>query len=262
MHPDDRITSLRLSYYIAPPHRSEVIAQKLAPGLEYVELILRGGVFFEEDDKELYCGPGTIFWHFPGEYTVCRYQPEAPYECFVAIFGIAPPNRRIAPRRTEWDSPAEIQKFTGDSLRAYHDDSYDKAVLARAVHARLLSAAYSAGHAAPGRELPRVLEKALMLIDREYGPGMNVGELAERLCVSAPHLHMLFRKHLGETPHRYLSARRLQEARNLLATSAMHLKTLAYECGFPSVEHFCRLFKTRFGMTPSEYRRKNAPFPS
>ena len=70
---------------------------------------------------------------------------------------------------------------------------------------------------------------------------------------------MLFRKHLGETPHQRLLARRLQEARNLLATSNQNLKELAFECGFSSAEHFCRTFKERFGMTPGEYRRRNMP---
>ncbi len=256
MHPTDRIENLRLFYYIAPSNRSEVTAAPVMEHTEYVELITRGGVFYGDQ----YHGPGTMFWHFPGETTIHRYKQESPYECLAALFTIKGPHKQIAPPVILWNAQRELQKFVDESLRAFHDDSYDRELLAYTVHARLLSAAYNAARIQPPTGTPKLLEQALSLLDRGYhNPDLNIATLAEELCISIPHLHMLFRKHLGETPHQRLLARRLQEARNLLATSNQNLKELAFECGFANVEHFCRIFKERFGMTPGEYRRRNTP---
>ncbi len=256
MHPADQIRGLRLFYYIAPSNRSEVNAAPVVENTEYVELITRGGVFYGDQ----YHGPGTMFWHFPGDMTIHRYKQECPYECLAALFTIEGPHKRIAPPVTLWSVQRDLQKFVDESLRAFHDDSYDRDLLAYTVHARLLSAAYNAARIQPPTGTPKLLEQALSLLDREYHKAdMTIAALAEELCVSVPHLHMLFRKYLGETPHQRLLARRLQEARNLLATSNQNVKELAFDCGFVNVEHFCRIFKERFGMTPGEYRRRNTP---
>lgn len=256
MHPGDKIEGLLLFYYIAPSNRSEVAALQVDENMEYVELVTRGGVFHGNQ----YYGPGTIFWHFPGERTIHRYKQESPYECLAAQFTIRGPHKRIAPPIVLWNAQRDLQKFVDESIRAFHDDSYDREILAYAVHARLLSAAYNAARTQPPTGTPKLLEQALLLLDRNYNKiGMNVASIAEELCISVPHLHMLFRKHLGETPHQRLLARRLQEARNLLATSNQNMKELAFECGFANAEHFCRIFKERFGMTPGEYRRRNTP---
>ena len=93
MHPSDQIRDLRLFYYIAPSNRSEVAAAPVVENTEYVELITRGGVFYGGQ----YHGPGTMFWHFPGETTIHRYKQESPYEGLAALFTIRGPHKRIAP---------------------------------------------------------------------------------------------------------------------------------------------------------------------
>ena len=107
MHPSDQIRAIRLFYYIAPSNRSEVTAAPVGENTEYVELVTRGGVFYGEQ----YHGPGTIFWHFPGDMTIHRYKQESPYECLAALFTIEGPHRRIAPSVVLWNAQRELQKF-------------------------------------------------------------------------------------------------------------------------------------------------------
>ncbi|MFR7718210.1 MAG: AraC family transcriptional regulator [Lachnospiraceae bacterium] len=40
----------------------------------------------------------------------------------------------------------------------------------------------------------------------------------------------------------------------LLKNTNKKIKTIAYESGFHNVDYFCRLFKKRYQLTPSEYR--------
>lgn len=261
MHPDDRILAFRCAYYRAPAQQAEVPPRKISRDHEYIELLTRGGVLHDDGTgKEAYYGPGSLFWHFPGEHTICRYLKGKPYECLVADFKIAPPMRRIAPAVTRCVS-LDVQKFTEESLRAFHDDSFDKALLGRNVHSRLLWEAYSSVRISSEQNIPEVLERATRFIEHSFAnSSLTVRQLAEELDVSVPHLHMLFRKYLKETPHQRIVARRLLETKNLLAASDATLKELAFDCGFPNVEHFCRLFRQRFSMTPSEFRRRNTPY--
>lgn len=260
MHPDDVLTGpVRLGYFRAPANRTRVSPVRIPDDREYAELILQGGVFFEQPDgTERYCTAGSLFWHLPGEFTVCRYKPGKPYECLAASFPVCAPHRRIAPRLTFLRNPAEALAIAQDFLHAFHQESFDMMLLTKALHARLMWEACCSQQEKPRTgALPRVLEKALDWMDSFYAEPLSVPQLAERLGVSAPQLYKLFRKHTGESPHKHLQARRLQEARTRLALTSVSLKVLAAECGFPSVEHFCRLFKARYGMTPMEYRARS-----
>lgn len=261
MHPDDQIKHFHLGYYNAPPDQSEVPPQTVLPNCEYIELITVGGVFFDagNGENEKYYGPGTIFWHFPGEKTVHKYTPRKPYECLVAIFKITPRHERIAPRITRCIMMDPVQ-FADESLRAFHDDSFSRKLLAGNVHSRLLWEAYSHQHAEIRQDMPHILKDALKMIDYAYASDFTLKDISKKIGVSVPHLHMLFKKYLQESPHQRIMSRRLLEAKNRLAATDANLKTLAFECGFRNVEHFCRLFKQRFSMTPSEFRKRSAPY--
>lgn len=61
-----------------------------------------------------------------------------------------------------------------------------------------------------------------------------------------------FRACFGTSPHRYLLMRRLQKARDLIATQ-MPLAEIAVETGFSDQSHLNRQFKKAYGMTPGQW---------
>ncbi len=259
MHPEDNIERLiHIGYYKAPKGKCPTPAP-IRESCEYVELLTGGRVFFNDGAGRRECSCGAIFWHQPGECTICESDPEDPYECLTILFKMRPPFRRIAPRMTFWE-PHEAKSFAEEALRAFHDDSVDRATLCRYAHSRLLWAAFNDARRRKGSEdLPPPLARALAAISSSFHEPLDVADLAEQAKVSVPYLHSLFKKHLGTAPHQALLERRLLEARNLLASSDLNLKTVAYNCGFPSVEHFCRVFKERFTSTAAEFRRRQMP---
>ena len=50
---------------------------------------------------------------------------------------------------------------------------------------------------------------------------------------------------------------RSAEAKQLLAENALKIGAVAQQCGFSNSYHFCRLFKEKTALTPTEYRRQN-----
>ena len=259
MHPEDKIERLvHIGYYRAQKGKIPTPAP-IKESCEYIELVTGGRVFFDDGSGEREYTCGALFWHHPGEHTIYNSDPADPYECLTVLFKMQPPFLRFAPRVTLWD-PHEAKSFSDEVLRAFHDDSVDRATLSHYVHARLLWAAFSDARRRKGSEdLPAPLGRALSVIESSFHEPLDVAALAEEAKVSVPYLHALFKRHLGSAPHQALLERRLQEARKLLASSDLNLKTVSFNCGFPSVEHFCRVFKVRFGSTASDFRRRQAP---
>lgn len=57
------------------------------------------------------------------------------------------------------------------------------------------------------------------------------------------------------TPGRWLLSKRLDYAANLLLISDDNITQTAFECGFEDISHFSRVFKSKFGVSPSDYRK-------
>ena len=85
--------------------------------------------------------------------------------------------------------------------------------------------------------------------------------LAQKANISESYLRKLFQRCYHTTPKQYILELRLQKARLLLTDTTYSVTKIAEKCGFSSVYHFCKAFKTRTGITPTGYaenhRRRN-----
>jgi AraC-like DNA-binding protein len=80
----------------------------------------------------------------------------------------------------------------------------------------------------------------------------DVQELAKLCGISTRQLQRFFRRHFHCTPQHWLNERRLLAARNLLRTGDS-VKKVALDLGYKQASHFCRQFKSRNKMTPSQF---------
>ena len=71
---------------------------------------------------------------------------------------------------------------------------------------------------------------------------------------SASTLARVFRRSVGCGPHTYVMRRRLERARELLATSDVPLLEIAAMTGYADQAHFTRRFRKSTGITPRRYR--------
>jgi len=86
--------------------------------------------------------------------------------------------------------------------------------------------------------------------------GKTLPELAEQLHCSGRHFSRLFREEFGVPLRARQIELRLQRARQLLADSDAKIINVAFESGYRHLGLFNAMFKRRFGVTPSEWRRK------
>ena len=81
-------------------------------------------------------------------------------------------------------------------------------------------------------------------------------DIAEQAMVSKSTALNLFRKYLHITPVNYLINYRLKQAGQLLSKTEKKVSLISSETGFHNVDYFCRLFKKRYKLTPTEYRKQ------
>jgi len=108
---------------------------------------------------------------------------------------------------------------------------------------------------APGAPPPGVLQ-ARLLIERNFARELNLAGLSAACAMSAGHLCARFRDSYGVPPIEYLLRVRIREAKLLLA-SGYRVKEVARQVGFSSQHYFCRVFKARTGLTPTEFRHRH-----
>ena len=92
-----------------------------------------------------------------------------------------------------------------------------------------------------GRRLNRVVEH----VDAHMGGRLSVSDLAASASMSTSHFHEAFRRATGLTPHEFVTARRVEHARALLA-SGWTREEAASEVGYTAGHAFRRALQ-RFG---------------
>jgi AraC family transcriptional regulator of adaptative response / methylphosphotriester-DNA alkyltransferase methyltransferase len=104
---------------------------------------------------------------------------------------------------------------------------------------------------APVLEIARRTKK---LIDNYYAQRKRLNAEIGKLGVTHNHLAVIFRKHYGMPPGRYVNRLRADQAKRLLAETAMPLIDIAGAIAFDSLSAFYSFFKKHAGTTPKKYR--------
>ncbi|MEV4312594.1 AraC family transcriptional regulator [Actinocrispum sp. NPDC049592] len=85
---------------------------------------------------------------------------------------------------------------------------------------------------------------------------LTLADIAREAGLSAFHFVRVFKAATGETPHRHLTALRVDAARRHLDKGVLPVGEIAYLCGFANPAHLSTAFTRHIGMSPSAYRRR------
>jgi transcriptional regulator GlxA family with amidase domain len=101
------------------------------------------------------------------------------------------------------------------------------------------------------------LVKALEYIDANLDRSFDRQALADELGLSLRHIERLFAVHLKTTIQHHALKLRLDRARSLLRETTMPIIEVALAAGFANASHFARVYRKRFGVSPSDARRRD-----
>ncbi len=103
-----------------------------------------------------------------------------------------------------------------------------------------------------------VVEKIQGRFERDYNENFSLSGLAAEYHISMSHLAHIFKAVTGYSPIDYLTVCRLTAAKSFLSTTSKPIKEIVDICGFGDESNFSRMFRTKIGITPSEYRKQNS----
>ena len=93
-------------------------------------------------------------------------------------------------------------------------------------------------------------------LDLRYADSLKIADLARLLHITPNYLSNLFHRRVGTTFIRYLTARRMERARELLCAQRVQIQEVARQVGYQSTRHFSRIFKGFYGIYPSDFRQQ------
>ncbi len=123
---------------------------------------------------------------------------------------------------------------------------------------RILSSS-SFSHAERNTESRRIL-KVKQYINEHYAEPLRLNDMAEMVGMSPVSFSRFFKLRSGRTLTDYVLDIRLGFAARMLVDSSKNISEICYECGFNNISNFNRIFKSKRGSTPKEFRqlfRKN-----
>lgn len=126
--------------------------------------------------------------------------------------------------------------------------------LARALVAQLTAGRPLLEGAAPGASRQRLgrerLRRTIDYIEAHLDAPLDLAALAAVAGLSTFHFTRVFRDAIGQTPARYVAARRMQRAEDLLAEGRLAHDEIARRCGMGEARHLRAALRRRLGTTP------------
>lgn len=101
-----------------------------------------------------------------------------------------------------------------------------------------------------------MINRARLRIREALESNLTIQEIADELSMSYSNFRKLFKEYTGLSPAVYQQDLKLQRAKELLSTTDLSVKEIAYRLNFDSPDYFSAKFKIKTGRKPSEMRRK------
>lgn len=92
-------------------------------------------------------------------------------------------------------------------------------------------------------------------MEQYYRRPLSITELAALSGRSLSTFKREFKELFQETPKKWITKRRLDEARFLFGTSDLTVSEICFAVGFENISYFSQLFRKQFGCSPSEIKR-------
>lgn len=227
---------------------------ELTVGLVLVSQPGHWGAYGSDRQRELPLLPGSG-WIFPaGLAGACSWQgPQA-------IINVSLPQTLFAE-----DSMRDVKDFTVGRLDpltaelifalhaadeagpALYRESLTVALAAHLAGARL----FEKRAVEPDRRILRVMD----FIAAHLAEDLSLNRLASVAALSPYHFLRRFKAETGQSPHAYVTVKRMERARVLIETTRRPIADIAWTLGFSDASRFARRFRRHMGAAPGTFRK-------
>lgn len=229
--------------------------------------ILEGeGTFNSEHIKDAPVTEGDLFLLFPGEWHTYHPTPKTGWKSYWIGFKGKNMDDRVAAGFLKPEKPIYHVGYSAEIIQLYksaykaamEEKAYSQQLLAGIVN-HLVGMMYSLER---NIELSKehlyidLINRARLRIREALESNLTIQDIAEELGLSYSNFRKQFKLYTGISPATYQQDLKLQRAKELLTTTSISIKEIAYRLNFDSPDYFSAKFKIKTGRKPSEMRPK------
>ena len=224
------------------------------------------GIFQSTNQKPTRIKEGDLFLLFPGELHTYHPLPQKGWKSYWIGFKGRNVDDRV---RAGFLSPTKPIYHVGFSSEIVHlyDEAFSKAkeeaaysqqTLAGIVN-HLVGLMYSLERNIilnKDYNYADIMNRARLRIRESLESNLTIQKIAEELGIGYSNFRKLFKEYTGVAPAMYQQELRLQRAKEMLSTTNISIKEIAYRLNFDSPDYFSAKFKIKTGRKPSDFRRE------
>lgn len=224
------------------------------------------GVFQSTNQRPTRIKEGDLFLLFPGEWHTYHPLPQKGWKSYWIGFKGRNVDDRV---RAGFLSPTKPIYHVGFSSEIVHlyDEAFKKAkeeaaysqqTLAGIVN-HLVGLMYSLERNIvlnKEHNYVDIMNRARLRIRESLESNLTIQKIAEELGIGYSNFRKLFKEYTGVAPAMYQQELRLQRAKEMLSTTNLSIKEIAYRLNFDSPDYFSAKFKIKTGRKPSDFRRE------
>ena len=158
----------------------------------------------------------------------------------------------------------KVRMSTTEIVSDYTNEAFDKAfsilsstndreAIERYISSRCLECVTAIASVQASKTNP-IIQKACEYIEENIDKDISLDQLADYLGINNFYLSKLFKDEKGDNYISYVTELRLEKARKLLRDDSLIIKEITSMVGYKDQNYFSKLFKQRYGLSPSEYR--------
>lgn len=224
------------------------------------------GLFSSEHQETTKIREGDLFLLFPNEWHTYHPNPNTGWKSYWIGFRGRNMDDRVEAGFLCREKPIYHVGYSSEIVRLYKA-AYDAAIKEQA-HAQQLLAGIVNHLIGLMYALERnivlnknvshvnMVNKARLRIREELESSLTIQQIAKELGVSYSNFRKLFKEYTGLSPATYQQDLKLQRAKELLSTTNLSVKEIAYRLNFDSPDYFSAKFKIKTGRKPSDMRHK------
>lgn len=100
------------------------------------------------------------------------------------------------------------------------------------------------------------LKSMIRYVSTHYQEKITIEEISQFFHYSPSHFMKFFKTHTGMSFISYVNDYRITEARTLLTNTTDSVLDISFQCGFTNLSNFNRIFKRKYGISPSQMRKQ------
>jgi len=230
--------------------------------------VISGEVDLHLHGRRHHAGPGDVLLVPSGTEHRDDFVPDAGLQVFMVSFGWAAEAAffrqvsndvlRELPAYRKAEIAAQVERLHRDTP----SDTPPDLLVARARLCTILMLLYRAAAGSAPEETPAAhgrRRRSLMLaarryLERNYALPLALEDVARALDVSPFYLSHVFSEENEFSLFAYLTAIRMEKARELLQAGAKNVSEVARAVGYENGNYFSKVFRRHFGYPPSELR--------